>query len=221
MRLGKRVSAIDLKKDGCELRLADGSRIHARLTLAAVPFTVLRKIAITPGLRGDQADAVARMPYGNQSQVWLRIERPYWEEDGIEASMWSDGMFTLIRQQIESDGKRELMSVLAFGAKSRKLDRMPVADRGRLAIQRSSGCVPRRAASSSSSARTPGRPSRSPAGCSHQYVPGRVVAWSHKMGVPHLGLHFAGEHLRRFEVGMESAMESGERAAREIAEVLV
>jgi monoamine oxidase len=57
-------------------------------------------------------------------------------------------------------------------------------------------------------------------GCSHQYVPGRVVAWSHAMATPHQRLHFAGEHTRRLEVGMESAMESGERAATEILERL-
>ena len=46
------------------------------------------------------------------------------------------------------------------------------------------------------------------------------MAWSHAMRLPYHGLHFAGEHLRRFEVGMESAMESGERAALEIGEAL-
>jgi len=221
VRLGKQVDTIDLKKNGCELRLADGSRLQARRAVAAVPFTVLRKIAILPALRGEQADAVARMPYGNQSQVWLRVKRPYWEDDGIDASMWSDGMFTLIRQQIESDGKRELMSVLAFGANSRKLDGMPAADRGRLAI----ATIERVRPSTRGQLEFVGAHSWETepfsGGCSHQYVPGRVVAWSHAMGAPHLGLHFAGEHLRRFEVGMESAMESGERAAREIAEALV
>ena len=57
-------------------------------------------------------------------------------------------------------------------------------------------------------------------GCSHQYVPGKVVAWSHAMAKPHQRLHFAGEHVRRLEVGMESAMETGERAAIEILEKL-
>jgi monoamine oxidase len=40
------------------------------------------------------------------------------------------------------------------------------------------------------------------------------------MARPHLGLHFAGEHLRQLDVGMEAAAESGERAAREVAERL-
>ena len=37
---------------------------------------------------------------------------------------------------------------------------------------------------------------------------------------PHRHLHFAGEHTRRLEVGMEAAMESGERAALEVMGVL-
>ena len=40
-----------------------------------------------PDLGGVQADAVQRMPYHNQSQVWLQVKRPYWEEDGIDASL--------------------------------------------------------------------------------------------------------------------------------------
>ena len=35
---------------------------------------------------------------------------------------------------------------------------------------------------------------------------------------PWQALHFAGEHTRRLDIGMEAAMESGERVAIEIAE---
>jgi monoamine oxidase len=45
-----------------------------------------------------------------------------------------------------------------------------------------------------------------------------VNRFAHDMIKPHHRMHFAGEHTRRLEVGMESAMESGERAAFEILE---
>jgi monoamine oxidase len=220
VRYGRAVRAIELDADGCTVRCADGTRVRARYALAAVPFTVLRRITITPGLRGDQADAVARMPYGNQSQVWLRVKSPYWEKDGIEASMWTDGPYTLIRQQIEHDGTRELISALSFSAKSKAIDAMPEAERGRHAIATIEKIRP----STRGQLEFVGAHSWELApysrGCSHQYVPGRVVAWSKTMALPHERLHFAGEHLRRLEVGMEAAMESGERAALEIAERL-
>jgi monoamine oxidase len=221
VRLRKHVVAIDMKGGRCELRCADNSRIRSRFALAAVPFSVLRSIAITPKPLGEQADAIQRMPYGNQSQVWLRVRSPYWEADGIEASMWTDGAFNLIRQQIESDGSRQLISALAFSEKSRRLDAMPAAERGRFAIAE----IERIRPSTRGQLEFVGAHSWEQAptirGCSHQYVPGKTLAWARVMGKPHSNLHFAGEHLRTMEVGMEAAMESGERAAREIGERLL
>jgi monoamine oxidase len=220
LRLGARVRSIRMGDDGAELRCANGLRVRAKYVVVAVPFSVLREIEISPGLQGELADAVKRMPYHNQSQVWLRATKPYWEEDGIEASMWTDGPVTLVRQQIEHDGTRELISALAFGPKSRTLDAMAPADRGRLVLDylhriRPSMVGRLEVVGTHSWALVP-----TIRGCSHQYVPGKVMAWSQAMMKPHERLHFAGEHTRRLEVGMESAMETGERAALEILERL-
>ncbi|QOJ30964.1 MAG: FAD-dependent oxidoreductase [Gammaproteobacteria bacterium] len=215
---GMRVDAIDMDASGCELRCADGTRLRARYAIAAVPFSVLRRMRISPALQGVQAEAVEHMPYGNQSQVWLRARSPYWEKDGIEASMWTDGPFTLIRQQIEADGARELVSALAFSDKARQFDALPEAGRGRRAIAE----IERIRPAARGTLEFVGAHSweRAPfsRGCSFQLVPGRVRAWQQAMARPHDRLHFAGEHLRRLEIGMEAAMESGEHAAGEVAQ---
>lgn len=223
LRLEHAVTALEMDDHGCTLRCANGAVIKADRALAAVPFTVLRRIAITPGLQGHQADAVANMTYGNQSQVWLRVKAPYWEEDGIEASMWTDGPFTLIRQQIESDSSRApdrsrvLVAALAFSGKARRIDAMPAAERGRFAIAE----IERIRPSTRGQLEFVGAHSWAigphAGGCSFQLAPGRALAWAQAMDQPHERLYFAGEHLRRLEVGMEAAMESGERAAFAIA----
>lgn len=213
---GKKVVAIDMNSTGCTVRCDDGSEWQSDRVIAALPFTMLRRIAITPALQGAQAQAVQQMPYGNQSQVWLRAKAPYWEDDGIEASMWTDGVFTLIRQQIEHDGKRELISALAFGAKSTELDRLSPRERGELAIR----YIEQRRPSTRGKLEFIGAHSWAKAstigGCSYGLQPHRAFEWRQKMSTPHGRLHFAGEHTRRFEVGMEAAMESGERAALEV-----
>ena len=214
--LRKQVVAIDVGVKACAVRCADGSKWTAGSVISALPFTVLRKVAISPVLTGPQATAVREMPYGNQSQVWLRVKDRYWEQDGIEASMWTDGMFTLIRQQIEPDGKRELISALAFGTKSRTLDRLSPADRGRMAIDfiekvRPSTRGKLEFIGAHSWAMTPNI-----GGCSYSLKPHAGYEWNRTMSKPFGRLHFAGEHTRRLEVGMEAAMESGERAALEI-----
>ena len=53
-------------------------------------------------------------------------------------------------------------------------------------------------------------------GCGFSLAPGQVNAFARHMIEPWNVLHFAGEHTRRTDFGMESAMESGERAAIEI-----
>jgi monoamine oxidase len=217
MLLGRHVRRIDMNRRGVTVHCADGSRYRARVALAAVPFSVLRHIDIRPGLAGMQAEAVREMPYGNQSQVWLRTRTAYWDEDGIDASMWTDGAFNLIRQQIESDGSRHLISALAFSDNAIRLDAMPIADRGRFAIAEIERIRPSTRGQLEFIGAHSWLQARGAQGCSYQLKPGRAYDWTHAMAKPHKRLWFAGEHLRQLEVGMEAAMESGERAARGIA----
>jgi monoamine oxidase len=220
LRVGERVTAIGLKDGGCEVTCASGRRYAGKRVVAAVPFSVLRNVAISPAPPAVQAEAIATMPYHNQSQVWMRVLKPYWDEDGLEASMWTDGPFTLIRQQIEHDGARELVSALSFGPNARRIDALPEAERGRRALAYINEIRPSTRGRLEVVGVHSWRLQPLIAGCSHQYVPGRVVDWSREMIRPHAGLHFAGEHTRRLEVGMESAMESGERCALEILQAL-
>jgi len=44
------------------------------------------------------------------------------------------------------------------------------------------------------------------------FKPGQVSRFVHAMGRPWKRIHFAGEHLRQLQFGMEAAMESAERA---------
>jgi monoamine oxidase len=220
LQLRRKVVQIDLDPAGCEVRCADGSRWQGRRVIAALPFAALRNVDITPSLAGSQGDAVRRMHYNNQSQVWLRVKAPYWEADGLEASMWTDGPFSLIRQQLEYDGKRELISALSFGNKSRAVDALAPAERGRLAIEYIERVRPSTRGKLEflgvhSWAQDPLQ-----GGCSHALLPWRGAAWAATMARPYHQMHFAGEHTRRLEVGMEAAMETGERAALEVLESL-
>jgi monoamine oxidase len=218
VRLTARVQAIELDPGGATLRIAGEPALRARFVIAAVPFTALRRISISPSLRGAQADAVRHMPYSNQSQVWMRVLRPYWDDDGLDASIWSDGLFTRIHQQIEPDGSRVLVNAIGLGRHTERLDSMSAADRGRLALESiaairpsTRGCL--EVIGTHSWAEVP-----LIGGGGYQFVPGAAEAWIPAIQAPHGRLHFAGEQLRTLEVGMEAAMESGERAALEVLE---
>jgi len=221
VRTGQPVVAIEESRDGCEVRTKSGATYRARYVVSAVPFSVLRDVAIRPGLKGAQAEAVRSMPYGRQSQIWLAVKgEPYWEADGLEASLWSTGPLTLVRQQIEPDGGRHLVSALAIGRKGSVMDRMKPEDRGRFTLDWLAKVRPSTKGRLEFVGAQSWEETPYVRGCRHGYRPGQVVRWRDAMAQPHGRLHFAGEHTRKLEVGAESALESGERAAFEVLERL-
>jgi monoamine oxidase len=213
IRVSSPVVGIEQVNDGCTLRLGDGGSVSADFVIASAPFSSLRKIEFAPALGGAQAEAVASMPYNNQSQIWFEVLGPYWEDDGLDASLWTDGPLQYIRQQIEPDGSRTVMSAIASSRKAAFLDSMPGADRAAFALAQIEGIRP----STRGKLRVIGLHSWSegPAagGCSYDLPAGRAMAWIDSMAAPHGRVHFAGEHLRQSELGMEAAMATGERAA--------
>ncbi|MEM7705057.1 MAG: FAD-dependent oxidoreductase [Pseudomonadota bacterium] len=221
VRLGSRVVSVEQSSNINTVTLADGSTVNAGFVLSALPFSSLRKVSFDPPLKGAQAEAVDQMPYNNQSQIWLRVKAPYWEEDGLGASMWTDGPLQYVRQQIKPDGSRELMSAICSAEKAAFLDAMPPDERGRFALKEIERIRPSAAGKLEVIGVHSWAQGANAGGCSFELPVGRVNAWVNAMSKPHGRVHFAGEHLRQLELGMEAAMETGERAAMEIAQTLL
>jgi monoamine oxidase len=184
--------------------------------IAAVPFGVLRRVAIMPELAGNQALAVSRLPYGETTRVFLAVSSPrFWEQDGLPPSLWCDGPVNMAYRFRGADGADYLMAQ-ATGKKAERLNQLAPLDRGAFVIAELARLRP----ATRDKLRVVGVHSweQEPfiAGCRHSYRPGEVRQFAADMIRPHWRLHFAGEHTRRLEIGMESAMESGERAAIEI-----
>lgn len=213
---GKRVVSVDMTNTKASVRCADGSEYQADYVICTLPFIALRKVRITPELQGEQGQAVATMPYGGQSQVWLRVKEPYWEQDGVEASMWSDGPISVLRQLIGYDGNRERASVLTTGPKADIIDRLPPKERGEFVLAELARIRPSTKGKLEVLGCFSWKLDPYSMACRHSYQPGQMRRFRPTIAEPHHRMHFAGEHTRMMEVGAESAMESGERAAFEI-----
>ena len=211
--LGKTVTSIEQHRKGCTVRSSDGSSVNADRVLSALPFSALRAVSFDPPLAGPQGDAVANMPYNNQSQIWFAVKSPYWEEDGLDASMWTDGPLSYVRLQIEPDGSRKKMSAIAAGKKAGFLDSMAPAERGAFALAEIERIRPSTRGALEVIGVHSWTEGAADSGCSFELPVGKALDWIPNMGKPHGRVHFAGEHLRQSELGMEAAMESGERAA--------
>ncbi len=217
--LNKIVTSIDMSDSGADILCLDGTRHQSDFVISAIPFGPLRRVSITPSLGGEQAAAVRHMPYATNTQVHMRLKgEPFWEQDGMDASLWSDGPLNIVRQPFGYDGSRDRLVAVGTGKKGERLDQLPPKERGEFVVSE----IERLRPSTKGKIEVTGVHSwpqyNFVSGCRHSYGPGQVTRFAHDMIKPHHRLHFAGEHTRRLEIGMESAMESGERAAFEILE---
>ncbi|WP_439534215.1 flavin monoamine oxidase family protein [Polymorphobacter sp.] len=219
VRANSPVDSVDMDSSSATVTCADGRVFKTGFVVMAIPFQQMRKIAITPTLTGDIGKAVATLSYQRQSQVFFHLKgTPYWEQDGLDASFWTDGPVTLVRQQIGYQGERELVTTLAFGDKATALDKLPKAERARWMMEHLAELRPSMKDKLEPIAVQSWEEQPYINGCRHSYLPGQISDFHAAMTVPHGRMMFAGEQVRRLAIGMEAAMESGEAAAIQIVE---
>lgn len=217
VRLNKRAASITMTNRAGTVTCADGSAYSGRFIISAIPFIMLRDVTITGPGGIYQRKAIATMPYANTARLYMTVEKPFWKDDGLPPSFSSDGpigMFWGIDNHT-GEGRHRAMVVMvgqvaaAMASRDRPEAEKFILDELARLRPASKGLI--RLDTYKDWARDPLQ-----RGCGFSLAPGHVNDYARRMNDPWAVLHFAGEHTRRLDIGMESAMESGERAAIEI-----
>ena len=215
VRLNAVVVRIDLANDSATVTCGDGSTIGARRVVSAVPFTALRHVSITPDLPGGRSKVMTEMPYTTNTRVWARVDRSFWADDGHAPSTFSDASFRSCMILREA-GRPPTAMFLLSGDAARAIDAHG-DDIGTAVVAAFEAHRP-----SAQGALAPYLVSswgRAPHihGLRHSYPANQMTDWMVDLAAPWHGLHFAGEHTRQREMGMEAALESAERVLNELA----
>ncbi|MET0364047.1 MAG: NAD(P)/FAD-dependent oxidoreductase [Sphingobium sp.] len=219
VRVGKKAARIEMTDTGATVTCTDGSSYKARFVIATVPFSLLRDVEIVGKPNPLMRQAITQMPYANTARMYLTIEKPFWQEDGLPPSFSTDGpmgMFWAIDNHKGTGAHRAMIVMVGNVAQAIAQHGPGAAEQfvlNELARLRpaSKGLV--KMATYKDWLRDPLQ-----RGCGFSLAPGQVNAFARTMVDPWQVMHFAGEHTRRIDFGMESAFESGERAALEIIE---
>lgn len=215
VQTNKIVTSIQSSSTSVGVECADGSRFQADYAVVTLPFSVLRRIQITPPLQGRQAEAVAELPYTSVTRIQLAVRRPFWEEDGFPAQMWTDTQLETISPVEDATGRQNLVCITG-GASAQQLDAM---NSQVLAEFVQSELARIRPASKGNVEITNvvswGRDPFARGAYSH-FAPGQIRRFRDKMAQPWQRIHFAGEHTAIATPGMESALESAERVTSEV-----
>ncbi|WP_446830790.1 flavin monoamine oxidase family protein [Candidatus Foliamicus sp.] len=216
VRTQKVVAEIAMSKSGADVRCLDGSRYRADFVVSAVPFSTLRNISVTPRFEGAQAEAVFRLRNRGTTRAFGVVEEPYWEADGLEPSFFTDETIQTLAVVKKPGIDKHTFSVIFTGPSAARIDQLPNAEALALIESEIARIRPSTRGKLRFLSLYGWRNNRLVQGCRHMFAPGQITQFAQEMIVPHHRLHFAGEHARRVDFGMEAALESGERAAQEI-----
>jgi monoamine oxidase len=199
---------------------ANGRRLRARHAVAAVPPSVLRRIALEPKLPATQAEAVATLPSQPLTQVYLAPRSRFWEQDGYAASLFTDTRAGMLAAARNRDDPTEVTSLTAWitGDNAAALDRLAPADAGRAVIAAIETLRPAARNQLELLGMHSWGADVHAGGAWAYFRPGEVTRFAAVVGEPRGRLKFCGEHLATESRGMEGAMESAEEAAAAILE---
>lgn len=199
-----------------ETRLANGERLRSRFMVMAAPFSAVRNILFNPGLPPRQADAVQGSLYSGTAQYHFRIKKPFWDIDGLPPSMFSDARFERAFVITTGGGPYGSLNVWMNGDGSTRLDGMSFEAQRDYVLAEMARLRPSTAGALEFVLGYSWNTNPYVGGNKHYFGAGQIRSFAADMGKPAGLVHFAGEHLRKLEPGMESAMETSEVAAFEI-----
>jgi len=218
LRLNKFVTSISSSDSGCQVICEDGSSTKANKVISTLPFSTLRGVNIDAPLSKNQGKAIVNLGYTNITQIHFEATEPYWEEDGMSASMWTDTPLERIMTMGFGEGNRSLVAWVN-GKGTKYFDKMTDSEIRDYVMVNMKKIRP----SSEGKIEYTGTHSWG----TYKYAKGAYcefnvgqVSWFEEMIKPAGNLHFAGEHTASHSRGMEGAAESAKRVFNELMELI-
>lgn len=191
--------------------------IAADRAVLALPFSMLRKVALDPLFPPEKMRVINQLTYFDASRFLLQTATRFWAADGLNGSARTDGPADIWDMGFGQRGKTGLIS-LTTGDDRIQAQLIKLPDKGQtvFGVRLAAEAFPEIADQTSKSFVQIWGEDPFAGGAFSVFKPGQVSAWAEIMGRSEGRVHFAGEHLSPWNGWMEGALWSGERVAQEI-----
>jgi monoamine oxidase len=193
--------------------------VRARRAVVAVPAAVSSRIAYTPPLPIDRAQLMQRMPLGAIWKIAVVYDAPWWREDGLTGqSLDAESPLPLTLDACAATAPPGILNLFSAGPSARQLTRLTPAARRTAVLETLTSRFGAQA----------GRPTdyveqdwtAEPwiaGGMFSRLGPGVLTAFGPALREPVGRVHWAGTETATItHGGIDGAIRSGERAAREV-----
>ncbi len=212
VRLNSIVKRIEPGARRVTVSCADGSRHSARACISTIPLPVFKDIDVAASVPALQREAWARIPYGQVVIVTLRVLKPFWEQDGLPPSLWSDGLVErafFSRPETEPHGT---LAVFINGQGAVNLQGLAPAAIGAMVVRDLARIRPASAGAVEAVHVHDWAAQPFQRGHLLSFAPGDIGKYAQLLTQPVGAMYFAGEHCAHLYAGLESACEAAENA---------
>jgi monoamine oxidase len=189
--------------------------IEAEAVICTIPYTVLRRIAVTPEWTTAKRKVIDGLYYGPCVRTTYQVSRRYWEDKGLNGFGTSDKNFEVWHPTYGRPGRRGLLQAYFYEDYARHLDELGEGDRLERMIGDMDDVHPGlrqhlETVVAKSWANDPWQK-----GAYTVYRPGQQQ-WYPEICKREGRVWFAGEHASPWPGWMQGAIASGIKAAREV-----
>lgn len=200
-------------REAGEIKSVEGSR-----AIIAVPYTLLRNIALEPALSPVKREVIANIPYRSSIRFLLQTDRPYWLDQGLSGAARTSAPCEIWDGSVGQLSVNGLLSVTAGGqpAMREMFAGLNPEAQLRLGVEMAEGAFPDLPGHFQKGITQNWTADPWSKGAFAVSYPGQLTGWGTAAWTPEGRLHFAGEHVSPWPGWMEGALWSAERAVQEI-----
>ncbi|MEQ8733979.1 MAG: NAD(P)/FAD-dependent oxidoreductase [Rhodospirillaceae bacterium] len=222
IHLNKTVVGITSESAMAEVHCADGSVYKGKRVICSMPLPTLRWVKFDPILPPTKRSAILNIGQMLITQVHVIPKEPFWEEDGLDPSMWTDTPAGVVTAQRFGETDDEVTNFLCWGRghTAQYLDTLGEEEAKARVVKEIETLRPAAKGKIEAGGFKSWQLDPFSGGDWVVWHPGQIATHLLDVGKPELKVHFCGEHTALSNRGMEGAMESGERAAFEVMDAI-
>jgi monoamine oxidase len=191
--------------------------VTASHVIFAVPMTTLRQIEILPRLSPRKERGINEAAYANGTRILLQCRSRFWMAQGLNGSARTDRATELWDCTYDQrSSMRGILGATTGGTVSRDMSTRSPSENQALGISVAAEAFPAVRTEVEKSVVHQWAEERWSRGSFVAFRPGQMSSMMPDIVQSEDRMHFAGEHTSSWMGWMEGALESGERAAREI-----
>src|SRR5262245_33017168 len=225
---GAQVVKIERDASGVSVLCRQGgatNRLTADYLICAIPLTVLRRIEVSPPFSPEKRRVIEQHLYESATRVFLQARALRWRGDGLSGfgfsdhpeAIWRPTFNQSIRRMASGQmGGRDILVSYLTGAQARRVAAMNKDERITSTLDRFEKIFPGLRANFEGGATFCWDEDEWARGAYSILKPQEMFSLLPHVARPEGRVHFAGEHASAWPGWMQGALESGNRAAKEI-----